>query len=118
MTDILVLHASATRRGRIGYTARKARWDALELAARALCSRLPFKHHFLAMDNPTQNHTGYTNGRDHIVLDEDFSAGRLHRTKGAALCGGDSANLWGDADSVTCKRCLTVAQRLATKEGN
>ena len=111
--DILTLHTLATRRGRIGYDARKARWDALEVAAMELCSRLPFAHHFTAMDNPTQNHTGFTNGRDHIVLDQDFSAGRLHRTKGSAPCGGDSANLWGDAESVTCKRCLELAQRRA-----
>lgn len=88
-----------------------------ERQARYVCSRLPFRWHAVAMDNPTQNHTGYTNGALHIVLDEALHQGRLHRTQGMALCGAPTANLWGSADNegrVTCKRCLAMAQRLAS----
>lgn len=111
MADILELHRLATQRCR-SYELRKARWAALHEAAAALCAHLPFAWHPVAMDNPTQNHTGYTNGRSHIVLDESFTCGRLVRTAGSALCGGDTPNLWGEADTVTCKRCLELAERI------
>lgn len=112
MNSILDLHRAAKWRNG-SYEQRKARWATLHTAAAELCARLPFKHHFLAMDNPTQNHTGYTNGADHIVLDEDFISCPLVRKAGWALCGADSANLWGETDSVTCKRCLEMAERYA-----
>jgi hypothetical protein len=119
MSNILDLHTAAKRRGGT-YEQRKARWAALHAAAAELCQRLPFKWHAVAMDNPTQNHTGVTNGADHIVLDGDFTSGRLHRTAGQALCGGDTANLWNPAwnNNVDCKRCLELAQRHATKEAS
>ena len=115
MSNILDLHRAATVRGRIGYGERMKRYAALAEAAAALCAKLPFSWHAVAMDNPTQNHTGTTNGRGHIVLDDEYHAGQLHRKAGYALCGGDSANLWGDAESVTCKRCLEMAQRIVSK---
>lgn len=114
MSDLLSLHRLASVRGRLGYSERMRRWSALHEAARVLTARLPFKWRGVAMDNPTQNHTGYTNGRDHIVLDEAFSRGRLHREAGEALCGAPSANLWNPAyeGRVTCKKCLEMAQRI------
>lgn len=116
--DILSLHRAATVPGRIGHEARKARWEALHNAVASLVVRLPFKWHAVEVDNPTQNHTGVTNGRDHIVLDEPYDAGRLHRKVGAALCGGDTVNLWNPAfeNHVTCRRCLELAQRIAERK--
>ena len=113
MADILDLHRAAKWRNG-SYEQRKARWVALHTAAAELCAKLPFRWHGEAMDNPTQNHTGTTNGADHIVLDEDYSAGRLHRRAGQALCGGDTANMWqaSHENHVDCKRCLEVAQRI------
>lgn len=118
MSDVLTLHRMATARGRIGYTERKRRYDALQVAATALCARLPFRWHARAMDNPTQNHTGSTNGSLHIVLDEPYSNGRLQRNAGKSLCGCPMANLWNPADGVTCKRCLEMAQRIVEKGGD
>lgn len=103
------LHRRATTHHRIGYDERRRRYEALHAAVAALV--LPFKWHPVAMDNPTQNHAGSTNGRNHIVLDEPYKNGRLAREQGAALCGVDSANLWGEASSVTCKACLRLAVR-------
>lgn len=117
MSNIIELHRLATWRNG-SYMQRKGRWAALHAAAAELCARLPFTWHAVAMDNPTQNHTGYTNGADHIVLDEDFTSGRLRRTVGQALCGGDTANLWNPSfeNHVTCKRCLEMAERYAIEQ--
>lgn len=116
MSDILTLHKHAKRRSG-SYEQRKARWGVLHAAAAELCARLPFKWQAIAMDNPTQNHTGATNGANHIVLDEAVDSGRLHRKAGQALCGGDTANLWQPAyeNRVTCKRCLELAERIAAR---
>lgn len=114
--SILELHRRAKAPGRIGYDERKRRYEALHAAAAVLCAKLPFQWRAVSMDNPTQNHTGTTNGADHIVLDEAYSAGRIHRAAGQALCGADTANLFTPAfeNHVTCKRCLELAERLAT----
>ena len=115
---ILELHAAAKRRGG-SYSQRVARWETLRAAAVELCARLPFRWESVAMDNPTQNHTGTTNGAYHIVLKENYSAGRLHRKTGQALCGGETVNLWNEdsAGSVTCKRCLQMAERHVDRAG-
>ena len=115
MMTLLDLHRRATVKGRIGYTARMERWKALRAAFAPIAARLPFKWHAELMDNPTQNHTGTTNGAVHIVLDEEFAEGRLVRIAGRALCGKDTPNLWCpcESDHVSCKRCLELAQRIA-----
>jgi hypothetical protein len=111
--DILELHRQATVVSRRrGYEVRKRSYEALHEAAAKLTAQLPFRWHSVAMDNPTQNHTGTTNGSGHIVLDEPYRAGRLVRDTGQPLCGAPTANLFGDTNHVTCKRCLELAQRI------
>ena len=83
MTILNTLKRAKWRGG--SYEARQGRWQELHDEAATLCAQLPFRWHAVAMDNPTQNHTGTTNGADHIVLDEAYDPGRLHRTAGQAL---------------------------------
>ena len=60
------------------------------------------------------------NSVNHIVLDEDFQAGRLVRRKGDLLCSAanrGSFDLGGEDGThhvgrVTCKRCLEMATKL------
>ena len=112
--QLATLHRRAHRRHHGNVTALKADWRAYSAYADALAARLPFRWHPVACDNPTQNHSGYTNGQDHIVLDEPFDSGRLHRRAGDALCRPHHAggNLWGESDGPTCKRCLEIAERI------
>lgn len=105
------LHRAANGRGT--YEQRKARWEAYRAYARQVTDALSFAWRPVAMDNPTQNHTGTTNGKTHIVVSEPITIGRLRRETGEPLCGKGTANLWGDdhGGGVTCKRCLEVAER-------
>lgn len=112
--DIAQLQKRAFTAARIGYDERKRRRAELRAAVQSIVAALSFRWRAVAMDNPTQNHTGSTNGRVHIVLDEPIHIGRITRAPRQALCGGDTVNLWNDAerDDVTCKRCLEIAQRI------
>lgn len=105
------LHRATT--GRRGYEIKRVAWLAYHAYADALAAQLPFAWKSIAMDNPTQNHTGTTNGANHIVVQEAISIGRIHRAARAPLCGRETANLWAvPAGGPTCKRCLEVAERL------
>lgn len=53
------------------------------------------------------------NGTAHIVLDEDYSSGRLHRKADHVLCGTHKWN-WsreGSSTEPTCKRCKELLER-------
>lgn len=113
------LHQAATRkmhRQTGWYERKKVAWAAYHTFADALAARLPFRWHAVACDNPTQNHTGTTNGADHIVVDEALAIGCIVRQPGDALCRPVSrawgANLWGESNGPTCKRCLEIAERI------
>jgi hypothetical protein len=122
MTETLDrLHTAANRRpdrfAANWYAAMQERWAAYQAYAREVAAQLPFAWHVVACDNPTQNHTGATNGRSHIVCDAPVDMGRLHRAAGDGLCGQNSPNMWCNATEITCKRCLVVAERIIARKG-
>ena len=108
-------HRRPDREAADWYDVMLARWDAYSQYANSIAAKLPFRWHAVACDNPTQNHTGSTNGRSHIVLDEPIDIGRLHRAANYPLCGQNSVNLWGKATDPTCKRCIAVAERIVAQ---
>jgi hypothetical protein len=80
-----------------------------------LIERLPFAAHVAHAYTPRE--TGGYGGRDHIVVDEFVSHGRLWRVAGDALCK-PRGKFWGlhpvDAGRPpTCKRCVAIAGRWA-----
>jgi hypothetical protein len=98
---------------RLGYDRKMAAWQAFHEYADQLCARLPFAWRCVGMDNPTQNHTGTTNGANHVIVQEAVVIGRIRRAAGQPLCGRDSANLFVEtASGPTCKRCLELAERI------
>lgn len=52
-----------------------------------------------------------TTGGYHLIVGQDFKAGRVQRKKGDALCGKRFYNLdWGRKErGVTCTRCIALA---------
>lgn len=61
---------------------------------------------------------GHYSGESHLVLTRPFTAGRLKRSTGDALCK-PHAKFWGlepnlerDPAAATCKRCKEIAGRL------
>lgn len=59
-------------------------------------------------------HLEYTSsGCAHIILDEDYASGRLHRKAGQPLCGCHKWNwsLTGSSPEPTCKTCLRLLDR-------
>jgi hypothetical protein len=108
------LHRSATMRHRT-YEQAVEGWQAYRLFASELAAQLPMPWQAVGCDNPTQNHTGRTNGANHIVLGEAMASGRLCREPGDALCKKRSkfnGNLFAEADAPTCKQCLFIAEKI------
>ena len=111
------LHA-ATKRRRQGYDRAMAAHRAYAEYVKSITDKLILRWETVGCDNPTQNHTGFTNGEDHLVLREPLVFGRLVREPGDALCKPArrfTANLWCDraGEQPTCKRCVEIAERMA-----
>lgn len=108
------LHRAANMRHR-DYEQAISDWQAYRLFASELAAQLPMPWQAIACDNPTQNHTGRTNGANHVVLSNEVRLGRLHREKGDALCkprAKFNGNLFAEADAPTCKQCLLAAEKI------
>lgn len=55
-----------------------------------------------------------TNRLMHVLVNEDFKAGRVIRKKGEALCGTSAAlNPQGDTRHITCSRCIALAHTIS-----
>lgn len=78
---------------------------------------------FEALDLPDSWDVGYaysprersgTTGGYHLIVGEDFKAGRVQRIKGDALCGKRFYNLdpGSKKQGVSCKRCIELAGRV------
>jgi hypothetical protein len=64
----------------------------------------------------TPRETGGYGGRDHIVVEQPLTAGRIRRAAGDALCK-PAVKFWGLQRSsgtrpASCARCIALAERL------
>ena len=108
------LHKAAHKRWP-SYQEARTRWQIYEQFALNIARQLPFRWHVELVSNPTQNHTGRSNGGAHIMADETIHIGRLKRNMGQSLCP-DTSRLGrhyvSDYPCPTCKKCLEVAEKI------
>jgi len=102
----------------VAWNDRKLASEKLKVASDSLCSKLPFKWQIIGAENCFNNHNGSSHGKEHIVLEQDWSQGRIKRKIGDALCktsaqfkGNLSLEPW-EGSYVNCKACLEKAFKI------
>lgn len=112
--DEAKLFSRKWRQAANGYKVLMSKWEAYGDAGEQLRQALPVKTHVSYAYSPREN-VG-SGGSDHIVLEEDFTQGRLTRKAGDALCK-SSKKFWGltalnDGKPANCLKCLEIAEKL------